>query len=217
MLRRVYGALDRVLVAHVTCDPFVSTREGMSELVRWLRRNRGVDALGVATFSPTVRRAILRRFGWEDVLGAETDGPAGRTAADACAPLWPEILASIARSRLGSIAASEVAFVSDDAWELGYAVGAGCGRAIHVDPSSSGRHHDDQLDALGIFCARTLADVPKLVSSSAPRGARDATIMSPPTDDGARTTLGASFVAVHHMAVDACALPVSLLPPREAR
>jgi hypothetical protein len=62
-LRTVFGALERVLVAHVTCDPFVSERRGTRDLLRWLA-NHQIPVVGTASFTPAVAQALARRFGW---------------------------------------------------------------------------------------------------------------------------------------------------------
>jgi hypothetical protein len=62
-LRTVFGALERVLVAHVTCDPFVAERRGMRELLRFLSSRR-IPIVGTASFAAPIAQAIARRFGW---------------------------------------------------------------------------------------------------------------------------------------------------------
>lgn len=118
-LRTVFGVLERVLVAHVTCDPFVAEKRGTRELLRWLSSRR-VPVVGTAGFTPAVAQALSRRFGWSalgltilpcDGLGWDTIAPAARA--------------------LG-IAAERTAYVADDPWELAYAAEHGCGTTFDV-------------------------------------------------------------------------------------
>lgn len=154
MLRRVYSTLDRVLVAHLTTDPFVEEIEGTTELLRWLGR-ANIPVMGVATFAPVVTRAITRRFGWdEETTVVDTTGHIDG------APLW----SAVAReASVRGIAPDDVAFVSDDPWELGYAAGAGCGLPIHI-----GEADPDELDALGIRSASSLLEASYLLGRPVP-------------------------------------------------
>lgn len=167
-LRRVYGALDRVLVAHVTCDPHVTPAFGMTQLLRRLRRLDDARVFGVATFAPVVARALLRRFGWTDIIAIEPDDTP--TEADQ-SPLWTSAL-SIARRYHHS--PEDIALVSEDARELTYAVAGGCGLGIHLrrDARSNGEGrlrqarswadaadhliHDRYLATSGLFPIATL-------------------------------------------------------------
>lgn len=118
-LRTVFGVLERVLVAHVTCDPFVTERRGTRDLFRWLSGRR-VPIIGTAAFTPAVAQAIARRFGWSslglDVLACE-DRP------------W-ETVASAALAR--NVPPERVAYLADDGWELAHAAKRGCGRTFDL-------------------------------------------------------------------------------------
>ena len=141
-LRHVYGALERVLVAHVTCDPFVGSIPSVSFFLARLRA-RGVLAFGAAAFSPALSRAIARRFGWDElglrIVTTQGDG----------APLWSAALAS-AEDR--GLAALDGVFVSDDNWELASAAKRGCSRAIALGPGG------ESLTSLGVRAAPSLRD-----------------------------------------------------------
>lgn len=118
-LRTVFGALERVLVAHVTCDPFVSERRGMRELLRWLASRR-VPVVGTASFAPAIAQAIARRFGWS-AYGLSVV-PADGLAWDAIAP------AAEARG----IPTERIAYLGDNQWELAHAAKHGCGMTFDL-------------------------------------------------------------------------------------
>lgn len=122
-LRTVFGVLERVLVAHVTCDPFVSERRGTRDLLRWLAARR-VPVVGTAAFTPAVARALARRFGWS-TLGFGVVSCDGRA--------WDTIEAA-ARAR--GMAPENVAYLADDRWELAHAAKRGCGMTFDLSTTT---------------------------------------------------------------------------------
>jgi hypothetical protein len=116
---RVFGVLERVLVAHVTCDPFVAERRGTRDLLRWLSSRR-IPIAGTAAFTPAVAHALARRFGWS-AFGVKVL-PCDGLAWDAIAPA----------ARAHGVPAERVAYLADDRWELAHAAKRGCGMTFDL-------------------------------------------------------------------------------------
>jgi hypothetical protein len=142
VLRQVCGALERVLVAHVTCDPFVHAAAGARLFLSSLRV-RGLLPVGVGSFSAAVAGAIARRFGWQDegllIAPSPRDGE----------PLWSSALRVVAEH--GWTAAHGV-FLSDDNWELASASARGCPLPLAFGPRSGA------IPAPAVTRVRTLAE-----------------------------------------------------------
>jgi hypothetical protein len=119
-LRRLAGAVDRVLAAHFTCDPDVDTLPGARFLLERLQR-RGVAVIAVARFGAPVVRALVRRFGWDtcDVILAQSP--------DEEIPLWSVALEAAETCGVDPDAG---AFLSDDGFEVACAARRGCRRPI---------------------------------------------------------------------------------------
>jgi hypothetical protein len=129
-LRTVFGVLERVLVAHVTCDPFVAERRGTRDLLRWLA-GKGVPVIGTAAFTPAVAQAIARRFGW----------PAfGLTVLPCEGRAWDAIEAA---ARASGVPPERVAYLADDPWELTHATQRGCGRTFDLSTTTIGAIADE--------------------------------------------------------------------------
>jgi hypothetical protein len=147
--------LDRVLLAHVTSDPFVDELAGTSALLRTLAR-ADVPTFGLATFAPAVIGAITKRFGWELSFGT----------AHATSPMWT---AAALAADLAGYRPEQVAFVSDDPWELGQAASHGCGLPILVSSRSRQdalEHERSRQDAApGILHAPSMHDVGRIVKA----------------------------------------------------
>jgi hypothetical protein len=166
-LDELLETLDRVLLAHVTSDPFVDERAGTSALLRSLARHR-VPTFGLATFAPPVIAAITERFGWHLTYGA----------AQAASPVWS---AAALAADLAGFERAQVAFVSDDPWEVAHAANDGCGLAIHV--GAGPRRVEDAHP--GVLHVPSMHDVAWVVGATTTRSAPALTLRPMPRIDAA--------------------------------